>query len=308
MAHGLELHKKGKTMERLYKPQMERTPDRQYQDRLATILKNGIMARDTPQGKGALTCFGNLRPMEFDMRNGAPFITERSVTNFWQKPIAEIIAFINGARTIEEIEEYGNDYWGDYRGGGTALGLKPNDMGPGSYGAAFHDFEIPESGTLNQFEQLLEQIKNYPNVRTHLVTPWKPYYTARGPGRKVIVAPCHGWLHFRVLGGKLHMRMDQRSADFPVGVPSNMIQYSALFLMICQITGYEPGNYTHSFADAHIYEDQVDKVKTLILRDPMPFPKLQLDTRVKNLFDFRVEHFTLEEYVSHPGMKMPYSP
>ncbi len=161
---------------------------------------------------------------------------------------------------------------------------------------------------LNQFKQLLEQIREYPTVRTHLVTPWKPYYTARGLRRKVVVAPCHGWLHFRVLENKLHMRMDQRSADMPIGVPSNMIQYAALLLMICQMTGYKPGNFVHAFADAHIYEDQVDNVRELMERYPRPFPILKLDSSVKNLFDFRVEHFTLEEYDPHPGMKIPYRP
>ena len=122
------------------------------------------------------------------------------------------------------------------------------------------------------------------------------------------MAPCHGWLHFRVINGKLHMRMDQRSADMPVGVPSNMIQYAALLLIICQVTGYQPGNYVHSFADAHIYENQLRNVRTIITRRPLPFPILRLDPTVKNLFDFRVEHFTIEEYQSHPAMAIPYSP
>lgn len=293
-------------MENFYRPFAERYATTQYRDRLSYILKNGHLVKDTPQGVGAITCFGILRPMVFNLQNGVPVITERKVP--WQKAVAEIIAFINGARTIDDIESYGCDLWKDYRGKGTDLGLDPNDMGPGSYGPGFHDFEIPGGGTLNQFEQLLDQIKNYPSVRTHLVTPWKPYYTARGENRKVIVAPCHGWLHFRVIEGKLHMRMDQRSADMPIGVPFNMIQYAAILLMVCQVTGYKPGNYIHSFADAHIYENQVGKVQELIKRDPRPFPTLHLDPSVKNLFDFRVEHFTLEEYDPHPGIKIPYAP
>jgi len=291
----------------LYKPFDERTPDTQYQDRLRSILMNGELVGSTAQGVGAFTCFGTLPPMVFNLSNGVPFITERKI-GFWKKAVAEIIAFINGARTIDEIESYGCNFWEDYRGGGTELGLEPDDMGPGSYGAAFHDFEKPDGGTLNQFEQLLEQIQKYPNMRTHLVTPWKPYYTARGINRKVIVAPCHGWLHFRVIDGKLHMRMDQRSADMPVGVPSNMIQYSALLLMMCQVTNYPPGNYVHSFSDAHIYEDQVEKVRELVTRNARRFPILRIDPTVKNLFDFRTEHFSLDEYTPHSAMNIPYSP
>ncbi len=289
------------------KPFAERTPDTQYQDRLKQILETGILAKDTPQGVGALTSFGTLPPMVFDLANGVPLITERKI-GFWKKPIAEITAFINGVRTIDGLEEFGCNFWGDYRGQGTKFGLEPDDLGPGSYGAAFHDFEIPEGGTLNQFEQLIEQIREYPTIRTLLVTPWKPYYTARGPQRKVIVAPCHGWLHFRVLDGKLHMRMDQRSGDMPIGVPSNMIQYAALMLMICQVTGYEPGTYVHTIADAHIYEDQIDMVRELITRDPRPFPTLTLDPNVKDFFAFRAEHFTLEDYDPHPPMKIAYRP
>ncbi len=288
-----------------YKPLSERTSDSQYQDRLVMLLK-GDYVKDTPQGVGALTEFGRLAPMVFDLRNGVPVITERKIP--WEKAVAEIIAFINGARTIDEIESYGCPFWGDYRGKGTKLGLEPNDMGPGSYGAVFHDYERADGTKLNQFAQMIEQIKDSPTLRTHRVTNWRADYTARGPNRKVIVAPCHGEVHCRVLDGKLHLRMDQRSADFPIGVPFNMIQYAALLLMIAQVTGLTPGRYIHSLSDAHIYENQVSAVLELLKRDPRPFPTLQLDPSVKNLFDFRVEHFTLEEYDPHPAMKVPYAP
>ena len=292
----------------LYLPKNQRQPDAQYQKSLQYILDNGILDGDTYQGGGAITCFGTLPRMVFDLANGVPLISERKI-GFWKKSVAEIVAFVNGARTIDDIESFGCNFWKDYRGGGTELGLDPDDMGPGSYGAAFAAFETPDGGTLNQFEQLIEQIKNHSRARTHLVSPWKPYYTARGENRKVIVAPCHGWLHFRVLEGRLHMRMDQRSADMPIGVPSNMIQYAALHLMVCQVTGYEPGNYVHSFSDAHIYTDQVPWVKEMVSRRPKVFPIMKLDSSVKNLFDFRPEHFSIEEYDPHPAMPdIPYRP
>ena len=291
-----------------YKPLSERTPDMQYVNRLRFILEHGELVKETPQGVGALTCFGTLPQMVFDLSNGVPLITERKI-GFWRKAVGEIIAFINGARTIDDIESYGcKGYWEAYRGKGEQLGLDPDDMGPGSYGGAFHDFEIPGGGTLNQFDQLVEQIMIHPSIRTHLVTPWKPYYTARGRNRKVIVAPCHGWQHYRVINGRLHMEMHQRSADLPVGVPSNMIQYAALLLMVCKITGYQPGNYIHSFGDAHIYENQIPAVLELIKREPRPFPILQLHPDVNELFDFNVTHFTIEEYDSHSAMTIPYSP
>lgn len=292
-----------------YLPLGQRAPDTQYSNRLSQILNEGVRAGGLPQGQDALTCFGTLAPMVFDHRNGVPLITERTCKGFWRTAVAEIIAFINGARTLQQFREFGcAKFWDAYAGDGTKIGGDPDDMGPGSYGPAFHDFPTPGGGTLNQFQQLLDQLQEYPNLRTHLVTPWQPYFTARGPNRKVIVAPCHGWLHLRILGGKLHMRMDQRSADFPIGVPSNMIQYAALHLMLCQVTGLLPGNFVHSFGDAHIYENQVDGVREVLERDPRPFPTLRLDPGVTNLFDFRVHHFELDEYDPHPGIKIPFAP
>lgn len=289
-----------------YKPVSERMPDTQYQNAIRYILDNGELAADTPQDVSAITCLTVPR-MVFDFSNGVPLITERKI-GFWRKPIAEIIAFINGARTVDEIEAFGCDFWSDYRGAGSELGLDPDDLGPGSYGAAFHDYEVPEGGTLNQFEQVLEQIRNYPHLRTLLITPWKPYYTARGKRRKVVVAPCHGWVQFRILNGTLHMIMDQRSADVPIGVPSNMLQYAALMLMVCQVTGYPPGKYIHTLKDAHVYQDQVEAIENVIQRTPRHFPTLHLDPDVTNLFDFRIEHFALEDYDPHPPVKIPYTP
>lgn len=296
-------------MNDFYKPLAERTQDTQYQDNVRYILENGELVRDNPQKDGAFTCFATTTRMVFNPRNGVPFITERSMGNIWRKPVGEIFGMINGETTIEGLESYGcKGFWSPYRGMGTELGLAPNDLGPGSYGAAFHDFPMPDGKTLNQFDQLIEQIRKYPGMRTHLVTPWIPFYTARGPNRKVIVAPCHGWVHGRVMNGRLHLHMFQRSGDFPLGVANNMIQYAVLHLALCQVTGLEPGNYIHVVSDAHIYENQVEKMYELVGRKPRPFPILRIDPSVKNLFDFRAEHFTLEEYNPHPAMTIPYSP
>jgi thymidylate synthase len=295
-----------------YKPLAERTPDTQYIDSLKFILKNGRMIRETPQGVGALTCFGTLPKMIFDLSNGIPVITDRKM-GFWRKPIAEITAFINGARTIDEIESFGCNFWEEYRGKGTLIGLDPDDMGPGSYGPVFHDFELFNGETLNQYAEQLEQIRLYSFSRTLRITNWHPKHTLRGPNRKVIVAPCHGDQHFRVIDDELHLHMVQRSGDMPVGIPSNMIQYAAVLLMMCQVTGYKPGTFVHTVSDAHIYENQIEKVQKLIERSEKSelkyaFPILRVDPSITNLFDFRVEHFELEEYSSYPHMNIPYSP
>lgn len=297
------------------KPFKERIPDTQYRDRLRQILDTGVRIAETPQGIGAITCFGELPPMVFDLENGAPIITERKI-GFWRKPIAEIIAFVNGARTLDAIAAYGCDFWEAYRGKGTMFGLDPDDLGPGIYGSAFHDFPMPDGGVFNQFEHVIEQIMHYPSIRTHLVSPWIPYYIGRGGHQKAVVSPCHGWLHFRVFGEKLSMRMDQRSADFPIGVPSNMIQYAALLLMVAQVTGLRPWKFIHTFADAHIYENQIEKVKEMIAwderekigREPRRFPTLKLNSKATSLWEFTSDDFSVEDYNPHPGMKILYLP
>lgn len=292
----------------LYKPYSDRTPDSQYRDRLAYILEKGVLVKDTPQGVGAITCFGELLPMVFDLSNGAPLITDRKVA-FWRKGVGEIIAFINGARRLDDIEAFGCDFWKDYRDKGALFGLDPDDLGPASYGGAFHDFPMPDGKTFNQFAHIVEQMRKYPYVRTLVVNPWIPFQIGRNPGQqKAVVSPCHGWLHFRVFGDRLCMRMDQRSADFPIGVPSNMIQYSALLLMVAQAAGLKPWKFIHSFSDAHIYENQVDAVRELIQREPKRLPTLSLNPNVKDLFAFRVEDFEVTDYDPHPALKIPYLP
>ncbi len=294
-------------MHEFYKPLAKRTPDYQYQNILKHIIDEGILAKDTPQGDGALTCFGTTRKMVFDLRNGVPMITERKIG--YKMPIAEILAFIHGERLIDAIEKWGCPFWNDYRGRGAEFGMEPNDLGPGSYGAAFAAYPHPDGGTINQFERMVEQLRKYPNIRTHRIISWVPGYASPGPGRKVIVAPCHGDLYFRILEGHLHMAMVQRSADMPIGVPHNMIQYAALHLMMCRVTGYKPGLYVHDLMDAHIYEAQKQRMRVLTARQPKPFPILRLDPSVKDLFAFRPEHFTLEEYDPHPAIKdIPYFP
>lgn len=290
-----------------YKPYNERTPDSQYQDRLRFILKNGVLISKTPQDIGAITCFGELPQMVFDLSNGAPIITERKI-GFWRKPIAEILAFAHGARTLDELKERGCDFWEDYRGKGAKFGLDPDDLGPGIYGAAFHDFPMPNGDTFNQFEHVIDQIRNYPAIRTHLVSPWIPFYIGRGGHQKAVVSPCHGWLHFRVFGDKLSMRMDQRSADFPIGVPANMVQYAALLMMIAQATGLRPWKFIHSFGDAHVYENQIEKVRELLGREPRKLPTLRLMTSGTDFWKYRADDFEISDYEPHPGMKIPYSP
>jgi thymidylate synthase len=290
------------------KPYEKRTPDTQYRDNLQYILDHGEVVRSGKIGfsEDALTVIAPP-PMHFKLENGFPIITERSIKGFWKGSVGEICAFINGARTLEALESFGCKFWTPW---GTPekcakRGLETGDLGPGSYGAAFHDFPTAEGEPYNQIQNIVEQIREYPHLRTHFITPWIPQYTIRGTGKqqKVVVAPCHGWIHLRVINGKLTLHMFQRSADFPVGVPSNMAQYAALLMMFAHTTGTEPYEFVHSFSDAHIYVDQIDTVKELISREPRPFPTVTLVNARDNIFDFRKDDFELSDYDPHPPMK-----
>ncbi|WP_106396445.1 thymidylate synthase [Actinocorallia populi] len=290
-----------------YLPYAERTPDGQYRELLRRVLDEGVRV-PTRQGPAALTLM--QQTMRFDLANGFPLITERSLGSFWRKPIGELCAFINGATTLEELAEYGCDWWGAWatEAKTSKRGLAPGELGPGSYGGAFHSFpslEQPEG--FDQFRHLVEQIRELPGDRTHFVSPWIPQYLVRGTGKtpKATIAPCHGWVHVRVLDGRLHLHMFQRSGDLPIGVPSNMVQYAALLLMLEHLTGHEASTFYHTISDAHIYEDQADAVRVLLDREPRRLPTVGLTDvgmKIDDIHDFRGDHFDVTDYDPHPSM------
>jgi thymidylate synthase len=295
-----------------YEPYDRRTPDSQYRDLLARVLEHGEKT-PTRQGPPALTLL--QQTMRFDLANGFPVITDRSIASFWRKPIGELCAFINGATTLDELRAFGCDWWDDWATEEKTAkrGLPPGDIGPGSYGGAFHDFPTSEGPTFDQFQHLVEQITELPADRTHFVSPWIPQYQVRGHGKtpRTTIAPCHGWVHVRILNGRLHLHMFQRSGDVPVGVPSNMVQYAALALMLEQLTGFAAAAYYHTISDAHIYADQVDQVQLMLDREPRRLPTAQLTAAgraVTDIHAFRAEHFELTDYHPHPGLRIPVSP
>lgn len=299
------------------KPLGERTPDDQYKNLLKSILEKGTVT-NSQQGTDAITLIGP-NPLHFKLANGFPIINERNMApkeserlpvTIWKQAIGEILAFANGARTLKQIESFGCHWWDPWATEEKCKkrGLETGDLGPGSYGAAFHDFPTAEGESYNQFANIIQQIKEHPHLRTHYITPWVPQYTARVESRtqKVTICPCHGWIHLRVIDNKLTLHMIQRSADVPVGVPSNMAQYAALTMAIAHVTGTEAYEYVHSFSDAHIYVDQIPAVEKMLERDSKPLATMRLNTDKKDFFDFRLEDFELSDYDPHPGIaKIP---
>jgi thymidylate synthase len=287
-----------------YRPYDQRVPDSQYRQMLDRIVAGGI-AVPTRQGPEALTLM--QQTMHFELANGFPVITERSLKSFWRKPIGELCAFINGATTLEELADFGCDWWDPWatEAKTSARGLPPGHLGPGSYGGAFRRFPTVDGGEFDQFQHLVEQLTELPADRTHFVSPWIPQYQVRGAGKtpQTTISPCHGWVHVRVLGGRLHLHMFQRSGDVPVGVPSNMVQYAALLLMLEQLTGIEAAAYYHTISDAHIYADQLEHVTTMLGRDERRLPTVFLSEtgqKVTDIHDFRAEHFDIADYEPHP--------
>jgi len=300
---------RGDSVEPRYKSVEERVPDTQYRDALARIVCEGEQTQNPFQTTATRTLL-TLPPMVFDLTNGFPVITERKI-GFWRTPIAELLAFIHGVRDAEVLASWwGVSWWKNQWATAekcVQFGLEPHDLGWGSYGEAFNHFPTLEGTGFNQFEHLIKQIRWNPGLKTHIISPWIPQYCLQHEGlqRQVVVAPCHGWIQVTIINGKLNLRMDQRSADFPIGVPANIIQYAALTIMIAHVTGFEPYRYIHSAHDAHVYVNQLGHVEQIMSREPRPFPSLHLTEEgkdVEDLFQFRPHHFELRDYNPHPAI------
>ncbi|HEX8103986.1 MAG TPA: thymidylate synthase [Solirubrobacteraceae bacterium] len=293
-----------------YLPYGERRPSTQYRDLLRTIRESGVRI-ETKQGEEALALAGHV--MRFPLAQGAAVITERSIKGFVGKAIGELCAFINGARTLDELAAFGCDWWDAWATPEKtrARGLEPGDLGPGSYGHAFRHFttnlDEPEDPGFDQLPHLIRKLQDLPLDRTAVMSPWIPSANHREAGVKSrnTIAPCHGWIHALVYGDKLHLIHNQRSGDTPIGVPANMAQYTALGLMIEHLTGYELVEYVHWIQHAHIYANQLDAVDEMLAREPRPLPTLALNEagrRVTDVHDFRAEHFELTDYEPHPAI------
>jgi thymidylate synthase len=293
----------------MYKPISERTPDSQYRDALERILRTGHEVKPIHGEKAKMVVGIQLR---YDLKNGFPLIGERDMTGpFFTGALAEHFAFLHGARTQAELEKWGCKWWSRWvtKEKCAIFGLPEGDLGDGSYGAAWATFPTKEGKPFNQIEHVVKQIKERPYLRTHFVSPWIPQYTLQHSEltRKVVVAPCHGWIHVLAFPEtkELSIHHFQRSGDFPVGVPFNMVQYAAFGMMVAQLVGYTFKEIVYTFSDAHIYESQYEKVEELLKREPRKLPTVTLNPDIKDIFDFRPEHFTISDYEPHPKMTIP---
>lgn len=305
----------------------DRYPDMQFKEMLRTVLGHGRWNKaQAGEDLETKSYFGYT--MRFKVADGAPVVTEKTVAPDWKKTpqpwkqcIGEIFAFINGARTTKELESFGCNFWKYWVTEDKCKKrlLESGDLGFGSYGHAFHDFPMTEGAAsstgqvtegVNQFQNVLEQMRELPHLKTHEISPWVPPYVYRGKGKtqRVVVCPCHGWLHFDIDSeNRLTLHHRQRSGDILVGVPLNMIQYFSLLLAVAHVLKLTPYEYVHHIVDAHIYSNQVEEAHELLERPTFPKPMILLDNPPDDLFDFRAEHFKLEEYVAGEYMKIPFA-
>ncbi len=287
-----------------------RRVDSQYKDLLKRILEEGIKV-DSQQGELALRVVGHQ--MRFDLRNGFPIITERDLVtpplrkdNFdasvFSQALGELFAFLAGVHTQQQLERYGCRWWKLWVTPEKCAkrGLQEGDLGPGSYGPAWKSFPTAEAGiTFDQIRHLVEQITELPHLRTHFVTPWIPQYIGRGKGKqqKVVVAPCHGWMHVLIdEARRMTLHHFQRSADVPVGLAANMIQYAAFLMMLAKITGCTPHELVYTISDAHIYVNQIPDVEGMLATKSMPFPTVKMNPYPIHLNSFKQSDFVVEDY------------
>ncbi len=301
-----------------YHPFDERPVDTQYRDLLLRILTTGEEVT-TEHGVPALKIIGHA--LRFSLANGFPIITERDIVSEPQskkhpspfhQAIGELCAFLNGAQTQRELEAFGCFWWDRWVTAEQCaqFDLPSGDLGPGSYGAAFRRFPSADGAPFDQVRHLIEQIKRRPNARHHELSPWIPSYVLTGNGarRRVVVPPCHGWVHVHVNSqkGELTLTHRQRSADVPVGLVFNLIHYAALTLMVAQATGYRAKELVYWIDDAHIYLNQLDDVHTVLATEPQRFPTVTLDPTITDLFAFRYHHFAVADYYPRlPRRRIP---
>ncbi len=301
-----------------YKEFSERKSDSQYRELLKRIKTEGekVFAQ---QDEEALMVLGHM--MRFKLANGFPVITERDLVSAiqghpsqFQMAIGELCAFLNGARTLEEMKKFGCGWWSRWVTAKKCAkrGLEPGDLGPGSYGPAWRNFPTAEGKPFDQITHLIEQINELPQLRTHIVSPWIPQYLGRGrvKQQKVVVVPCHGFFHvvINTYTNELSLHHFQRSADVPVGLVFNLIQYAALTLMIAQVTNYKVKEFVYTTSDTHIFLSQMNDVNELLTTEPQPFPTVTVDSTVKDIFAFRPEHFKITDYKPQLSRRTIWTP
>ncbi|NKC11920.1 MAG: thymidylate synthase [Gammaproteobacteria bacterium] len=261
----------------------------QYLTLLQHVRNHGVRKRDRT-GTGTLSVFGYQ--IRFDLNQGFPAVTTKRL--HMKSVIHELLWFLRGDTNIAYLKQNGVRIWDEWAD-------KNGELGP-VYGYQWRSWPAPDGGTVDQIERLLAGLRNDPDSRRHMVTAWNP-----GQVDDMKLPPCHALFQFYVAAGRLSCQLYQRSADLFLGVPFNIASYALLTMMIAQVTDLKPGDFIHTFGDAHIYVNHFEQVDLQLSRAPKPLPTLLLNPDIKNLSDFRYGDFKLQNYDCHPTIAAPVS-
>ena len=258
-----------------------------YHDLLRRVLDEGVRKSDRT-GTGTISLFGHQ--MRFDLSQGFPLVTTKRL--HLKSIVHELLWFLKGDTNVKYLQENGVsiwDEWADERG----------DLGP-VYGRQWRSWEGADGQTHDQIKLLLEEIRRNPDSRRLVISAWNVADLG-----KMKLAPCHCLFQFYVSEGRLSCQLYQRSADIFLGVPFNIASYALMTHLVAQATGLQPGDFVHSFGDAHLYINHLDQAREQLSRIPRPLPTLRLNTGVRSLFDFRYEDIVIEGYDPWPAIKAP---
>ena len=259
----------------------------QYHELLRLVLEKGKFKADRT-GTGTYAVFG--AQARFPLTEGFPLLTTKKL--HVKSIIYELLWFLRGDTNIRYLNEHGVtiwDEWADPRG----------DLGR-VYGAQWCDWRTSDGHSINQIDQVIDQIKNNPASRRHIVTAWNP-----GELDRMALPPCHALFQFFVQEGELSCQLYQRSADLFLGVPFNIASYALLTMMVAQVCALKAGTFVHTFGDLHLYANHLEQAKLQLTREPRPLPLMKLNPGVKNIHEFRYEHFELVGYDPHSAIKAP---
>lgn len=257
----------------------------QYLNLCRHILKEGTEKGDRT-GTGTISVFG--AQMRFDLQKGFPLLTTKKL--HLKSIIHELLWFLKGDTNVKYLQDHGVRIWNEWAD-------EDGELGP-VYGKQWRSWPTEDGDTIDQISNVIEQIKNNPNSRRLIVSAWNV-----GEIEKMALPPCHCLFQFYVADGKLSCQLYQRSADVFLGVPFNIASYALLTMMVAQVCGLEPGDFVHTFGDAHIYSNHLEQVKTQLDREPRPLPKMEINPEVQSIFDYSYEDFTLTNYDPHPHIK-----
>jgi thymidylate synthase len=258
---------------------------KQYLDLLNKLLSEGVKKEDRT-GTGTISIFGHQ--MRFDLSEGFPVLTTKKL--HLKSIIYELLWFLKGDTNIRYLNEHDVRIWNEWAD-------ENGDLGP-IYGSQWRSWSDYSGGTIDQISQVVDTIKTNPDSRRMIVSAWN---VAALPEMKL--PPCHCFFQFYVAEGRLSLQLYQRSADIFLGVPFNIASYALLLQMMAQVTGLQPGDFVHTFGDAHIYINHLEQVKLQLSREPRSLPVMKINPDVKSIFDFQYEDFELEGYNPHPHIK-----